>query len=65
MLRVRYGDAAIVLFPLPKVPTTMILWVEDDEFPARADLLFDATCTAHLPLDVLWSVAMMSVLLFQ
>ena len=56
-----YGDAAIVLSPLPKVPTTVILWTEDDEFPARADLLFDATCTAHLPLDILWSVAMLSV----
>jgi hypothetical protein len=55
------GDAAIVLFPLPKVPTTVILWTEDDEFPARADLLFDATCTAHLPLDILWSVAMLAV----
>ena len=57
-----YGNAAVVLPALPKVPVTMLLWTEDDEFPARADLLFDATCTAHLPLDVLWSVALMSVL---
>jgi len=57
-----YGDAAVVLSPLPKVPVTVILWTEDDEFPARADLLFDATCSAHLPLDILWSVAMMSIL---
>jgi hypothetical protein len=56
-----HGDAAIVLCPLPKVPTTVILWTEDDEFPARADLLFDATCTAHLPLDILWSIALLSV----
>ena len=26
-----------------------------------ADLLFDATCSQHLPLDILWSVAMMSL----
>jgi len=57
-----HGDAAIALFPLPKVPVTVILWTEDDEFPARADLLFDATCTSHLPLDVLWSIAMLTVL---
>lgn len=57
-----YGNASFVLFPLPKVPTTIVLWTEDDEFPARADLLFDATCTAHLPLDILWSVAMLSIL---
>ena len=56
-----YGNAAVVLSPLPKVPVTILLWTEDDEFPARADLLFDATCTAHLPLDILWSVALISV----
>lgn len=56
-----YGDAAFVLSPLPKVPVTLILWTADDEFPARADLLFDATCTAHLPLDILWSIAMLSI----
>ncbi len=60
--KMTYGDAAVELFPLPKVPTTVILWTEDDEFPARADLLFDATAPQHLPLDILWSVAMMSVL---
>jgi len=57
-----YADAAVILFPLPKVPTTVLLWTQDDEFPARADLLFDATCSAHLPLDILWSVAMLSIL---
>lgn len=61
-LKATYGDAAFELPALPKVPTTVILWTEDDEFPARADLLFDATCSAHLPLDIVWSVAMMSVL---
>jgi len=57
-----YGNAAFVLSPLPKVPATVILWTEDDEFPARADLLFDSTCSQHLPLDILWSVALMSIL---
>jgi hypothetical protein len=59
---VAYGDAAVELPPFPKVPTTVILWAEDDEFPARADLLFDATGPQHLPLDILWSVAMLSLL---
>ena len=57
-----YGDAAVMLTPLPKIPTTLILWTADDEFPARADLLFDASCSAHLPLDILWSIAMLSIL---
>jgi hypothetical protein len=56
-----HGDAALVLFPLPKVPATVILWTADDEFPARADLLFDATAPQHLPTDILWSIAMLTV----
>ncbi len=57
-----YGDASVELLPLPRIPVTLILWLSDDEFPARADLLFDSTCEQRLPLDVIWSVAMLSVL---
>lgn len=61
---VEYGDAAIELCPFPKVPVTVILWLADEEWEARAELLFDSTALNHLPIDVLWSVAMMSVLIF-
>lgn len=61
---VEYGDAAIELCPFPKVPVTVILWLADDEWEARADLLFDSTALNHLPIDILWSIAMMSVLIF-
>ena len=60
-----YGDAAIRLFPLPRIPVTIILWRGDEEFPARADILFDSTCEIHLPLDIIWSIAMMSVLIMM
>ena len=59
--QVSYGDASVMLFPFPRLPVTLILWREDDEFPARADLLFDATCEHHVPADILWSIAMLSV----
>jgi hypothetical protein len=59
----QYGDASVRLFPLPRVPVIILLWEADDEFPARADLLFDASCEHHLPLDMIWSTAMMSLLL--
>lgn len=62
--KVEYGDAAVELFPFHKIPVTVILWLEDEEFASRTDLLFDASCTSHLPLDILWSVAMMSLLVF-
>lgn len=57
-----YGDAAVRLSPFPRLPVTIILWREDDEFPARASLLFDASCERHVPPDILWSIAMLSVL---
>lgn len=59
----KFGDAAIQLSPLPRVPVVLTLWLEDEEFPARADLLFDSTCALQLPLDIIWSIAMMSVLI--
>ena len=47
-LPLEHGDAALLLHPFPRVPATMILWQADDEFPARVDLFFDATCEQHL-----------------
>lgn len=61
----KYGDASIRLEPLPRVPVVLSLWREDEEFPARVDLMFDSTCEFHLALDVLWSVAMECVLIMM
>lgn len=58
-----YGDASFRFYPLPRMPVILILWTADDEFPPRVDILFDSTCELHLPLDIIWSVAMMSVLI--
>ena len=58
-----YGDVSLRLFPFPRVPTVLIIWRGDDEFSTRANLLFDSTCSIHLPVDIIWSTAMMSVLL--
>ncbi len=60
--RLGYGDASIKLLPLPRVSVVLILWTADDEFPARADLLFDSSCEIRLPIDVTWSIAMLSTL---
>lgn len=60
--RAGYGDAAFRFSPLPRVPAFLILWLADEEFPARVDLLFDSSCELQLPLDIIWSIAMMSLL---
>ena len=58
-----YGDASVELCPFPRIPVALILWQEDEEFPSRADILFDSTCELHLALDILWSTAMKSLLI--
>ena len=55
------GDACLRFFPLPRVPVTLLLWLEDEEFAPRVDLFFDSTCEFQLALsDVIWAVAMMT-----
>ncbi|UCF86513.1 MAG: DUF3786 domain-containing protein [Nitrospiraceae bacterium] len=61
----QYGDVALRLYPLPRFPVILILWKGCDEFPPRADLLVDSTGEFQLPLDVIWSVTMLSVLIMM
>jgi hypothetical protein len=62
----RIGDAAVRLYPLPRVPVTVILWLEDEEYPARATLFFDSTVDFQLSLsDMVWSVAMLATLVMM
>ena len=51
-----FGDGAFRFQALPRVPCDFILWSQDDEFPARLTIVFDATVTDHLPLDVIWAL---------
>ena len=57
---VRLGDAAFKFLFYPRVSMTFVLWLEDDEFPARASLLFDSNANRHMALDVVWAVALVS-----
>jgi hypothetical protein len=59
------GDVSLELHPFPRVPAVLVLWLKDEEFPARADLLFDSTCILQVPIDILWSIAMMTVLVMK
>ena len=57
-----YGDAAFALQALPRVPLGLILWVGDDEFPARAGVLFDPSAAVYLPLDLVLGLVRAAVL---
>ncbi|UCH79896.1 MAG: DUF3786 domain-containing protein [Nitrospiraceae bacterium] len=59
--QLEYGDMALRLFPLPRILVVLIVWSGDDEFPPRSSLLFDSSCTFHMPIDTLWSTAMLTV----
>jgi len=56
-----YGDVSLELFAFPKIPVTLIIWAGDDDFPPKASLLCDSTCTLHLPIDIIWSTTMMTL----
>lgn len=56
----RLGDAAFQFNFFPRVSMAFVLWLEDDEFPARVSLLFDSTADRHMALDVVWAVALLS-----
>ncbi|KTE91369.1 uncharacterized protein DUF3786 [Desulfitobacterium sp. LBE] len=42
------GDIAYAIEVLPKLELALILWLADDEWPAKANLLYDATASMHL-----------------
>jgi hypothetical protein len=56
-----FGDAAIQLYVLPRVPLNVVIWRADEEFAARASILFDETAAEQLPLDALWMAANLTV----
>lgn len=43
------GHAGAVIPVLPKIPLAFMLWTADDEFPATANILFDASSETYLP----------------
>jgi hypothetical protein len=59
--RHEFGDASIEVDVLPRLSLTIVIWRRDDEFPARASILFDQTAAAHLPLDALSAAVNLTV----
>ena len=46
-----YGDTAITINALSRVPITIVVWQGDDEFPSQGNVLFDANITDYLPTE--------------
>ncbi len=45
------GDAAYSFRALPQLPMAVVWWAGDEEFPAKASVLFDETASHYLPTD--------------
>ena len=43
-----YGDAACIIPAFPRLPLLVVVWGQNEEFPARATLLFDASAPGYL-----------------
>jgi hypothetical protein len=56
-----FGDTSVRLNVLPSIPLTIVIWRRDEEFDARASILFDQTATSHLPLDALSAAVNLTV----
>jgi hypothetical protein len=50
------GDVSFQVMALPRIPIQVLLWLADEDFPARTTFLFDATIEEHLPLDVIFGL---------
>ncbi len=59
--RREFGDASIELDVLPRIPLTIVIWKRDEEFAARASILFDQTAAIQLPLDALLAAVNLTV----
>jgi len=57
----KFGDAAIQLNVLPRLPLTIVIWGADQEFDARASILFDQTAAQHMLLDALQMAVTLAV----
>lgn len=59
--RCEFKDASVKLYALPRIPLTFIIWATDEQFAARASILFDSTAHVHLPLDALLAAVTLAV----
>jgi hypothetical protein len=56
-LSIELADAAFLFNITPIIPVAVLYWQGDEDFPSEAKLLFDRTIEQHLPLDIIYALA--------
>jgi hypothetical protein len=56
------AEASLLIHPFPSIAVAILLWLQDDEFPARSVLLVDSSSQQQLPPDALWMTTMMCLM---
>lgn len=51
---IKMGDIGAVVHAFPNIPIAVCLWKGDEEFPAKANILFDITAPLNLTTAALW-----------
>lgn len=54
--RLDLADASVRLKPFPRLHLYYLLWQEDEEFPARMNVLFDRSIEKVLAADAIWAL---------
>ncbi|MFH2092712.1 MAG: DUF3786 domain-containing protein [Pseudomonadota bacterium] len=54
---IEFADAAFSFDITPLIPVAVLYWQGDQDFPCEVKLLFDQTIEAHLPLDIIFALA--------
>lgn len=51
------ANAAFIFKITPRIPVAVLYWAGDDEFPAESKIIYDRTIANHLPLDIIFALA--------
>lgn len=52
--KVKFGDAAVKLYLLPRIPVIFIIWKKDEEFESQVTLVLDKSVEEQMNLDILF-----------
>ena len=50
------ADAAIVLYPFPRVPVYYLLWDVQENYPCRISVLFDRSIESFFSPPIIWGL---------